>query len=84
MNMETGMQIGNKLILFVESRFNLWYYYGRIRIKHYAKDSYIPECTIERHSGRTPDGLVRDAIAHHTRSQLLRGIGNLGSNLYIN
>ncbi|GFV02623.1 transposable element Tcb2 transposase [Trichonephila clavipes] len=67
-----------------ESRFNLWHHDGRIRVRHYAGERHIPECIIERHSGRTPRVKVCGAIAYHGRSQLLRIVGNLNSTRYIN
>ncbi|GFW12844.1 transposable element Tc1 transposase [Trichonephila clavipes] len=67
-----------------ESRFNLWHYDGRIRIRRYAGERNIPECNIERHSGRTHGVMVWGAIAYHGRSQLLRIVGNLNSTRYIN
>ncbi|GFW31396.1 transposable element Tc1 transposase [Trichonephila clavipes] len=41
-----------------ESRFNLWHHDGRIRVRRYAGERYIPECIIERHRGRTPGVMV--------------------------
>ncbi|GFV39203.1 transposable element Tcb2 transposase [Trichonephila clavipes] len=37
-----------------ESRFNLWDHDGRIRVRRYAGERYLPVCIIERHSGLTP------------------------------
>ncbi|GFV79435.1 transposable element Tcb2 transposase [Trichonephila clavipes] len=67
-----------------ESRFNLWHHDGRIRVRRYAGKRHIPECIIERYSGRTPGFMVWGAIAYHERSQLLRIEGNLNSTRYIN
>ncbi|GFS48326.1 transposable element Tc1 transposase [Trichonephila clavipes] len=67
-----------------KSRFNLWHHDGRIRVRLYAGERRIPECIIERHSGRTPGVMVWGAIAYHGRSQLLRIVGNLNSTRYIN
>lgn len=67
-----------------ESRFNMWHHDGRIRVRRYAGERNIPECIIERHSGRTPGVMVWGAIAYHGRSQLLRIVGNLNSTRYIN
>ncbi|GFW15403.1 transposable element Tc1 transposase [Trichonephila clavipes] len=67
-----------------ESRFNLLHHDGRIRVRCYAGERHIPECIIERHSGRTPGVMVWGAIAYHGRSQLLRIVGNLNSTRYIN
>ncbi|GFX05321.1 transposable element Tc1 transposase [Trichonephila clavipes] len=66
-----------------KSRFNLWHHDGRIRVRLYAGERRIPECIIERHSGRTPGVMVWGAIAYHG-SQLLRIVGNLNSTRYIN
>ncbi|GFU01082.1 transposable element Tcb1 transposase [Trichonephila clavipes] len=51
--------------------------------QRYAGERHIPECIIERHSGRTPGVMVWGAIAYHGRSQLLRIMGNLNSTRYI-
>ncbi|GFV32815.1 transposable element Tcb1 transposase [Trichonephila clavipes] len=67
-----------------ESRFNLWHHDGRIRVRLYAGERHIPECIIERHSGRTPGFMVSGALAYHGRSQLLRIVSNLNSTRYIN
>ncbi|GFV30928.1 transposable element Tc1 transposase [Trichonephila clavipes] len=48
-----------------KSRFNLWHHDGRIRVRLYAGEMRIPECIIERHSGRTPGVMVWGAIAYH-------------------
>ncbi|GFY24274.1 transposable element Tc1 transposase [Trichonephila clavipes] len=48
-----------------ESRFNWWHHDGRIRVRLYAGERRIPECIIERHSGRTPGVMVWGAIAYH-------------------
>ncbi|GFT82381.1 transposable element Tc1 transposase [Trichonephila clavipes] len=40
-----------------KSRFNLWHHDGRIRVRLYAGERRIPECIIERHSGRTSGGI---------------------------
>ncbi|GFV16919.1 transposable element Tc1 transposase [Trichonephila clavipes] len=48
-----------------KSRFNLWHHDGRIRVRLYAGERCIPECIIERHSGRTPGVMVWSAIAYH-------------------
>ena len=66
-----------------DSCFNLWYHDGRIRVRRYAGERHLPECIIERHSGRTPAVMVWGAIAYHGRSQLLRIVGILNSNRYI-
>ncbi|GFX92860.1 transposable element Tcb2 transposase [Trichonephila clavipes] len=50
-----------QIVFSDESRFNLWYHDGRIRVRRYAGEPHIPECIIERHSGRTP-GVMPQAI----------------------
>ncbi|GFV40028.1 transposable element Tcb2 transposase [Trichonephila clavipes] len=47
-----------------KSRFNLWHHDGRIRVRLYAGERRIPECIIERHSGRTP-GVMQDNARPH-------------------
>ncbi|GFW01021.1 transposable element Tcb1 transposase [Trichonephila clavipes] len=66
-----------------ESRSNLCHHDGRIRVRRYAGERHIPECIIERHSGRTPGVMVLGAISYHGRSQLLRIVGNLNITRYI-
>ncbi|GFW16007.1 transposable element Tc1 transposase [Trichonephila clavipes] len=41
-----------------KSRFNLWHHDGGTRVRLYAGERRIPECIIERHSGRTPGVMV--------------------------
>ncbi|GFS99350.1 transposable element Tc1 transposase [Trichonephila clavipes] len=48
-----------------KSRFNLWHHDGRTRVRLYAGERRIPECIIERPSGRTPRVMVWGAIAYH-------------------
>ncbi|GFY13085.1 transposable element Tc1 transposase [Trichonephila clavipes] len=48
-----------------ESRFNLWDHDGRIRVRRYAGERYLPKCGIERHSGLTLRVMVWDAISYH-------------------
>ncbi|GFT92600.1 transposable element Tc1 transposase [Trichonephila clavipes] len=68
-----------------KSRFNLWHHDGRTRVRRYdAGERHIPECIIERHSGRTPGVTVWGATTCHGRSQFLRIVGNLNSTRYIN
>ncbi|GFV14189.1 transposable element Tc1 transposase [Trichonephila clavipes] len=54
-----------QVIFSDKSRFNLWYHDGRTRVRLYAGELRIPECIIERHSGRTPGVMVWGAIAYH-------------------
>ncbi|GFX05073.1 hypothetical protein TNCV_3439351 [Trichonephila clavipes] len=50
-----------------ESRFNLWGHDGRIRVRRYAGERYIPQCVIERHSGLTPKENARSHIVKTVR-----------------
>ncbi|GFX74233.1 transposable element Tc1 transposase [Trichonephila clavipes] len=59
------MCIGAGVLLQLSIRFNLWHHDGRIRVRLYAGEQRIPECIIERHSGRTPGVMVWGAIAYH-------------------
>ncbi|GFS67029.1 transposable element Tcb2 transposase [Trichonephila clavipes] len=61
-----------------ESYFNLWDHDGRIRVKRYAGERYLPECVIERYSGLTPgitdlvgQRLVRDPSPVASKDELL-------------
>ncbi|GFX68809.1 putative transposase rhodnius neglectus [Trichonephila clavipes] len=52
-----------------ESRFNLWDYDGRICVRRYAGERYLPDYVIERHSGlfpsfKTPLELSLSRIMH--------------------
>ena len=72
-----------RVVFSDESRFNVWHHDGRIHVRRYAGERHLPECIIQRHTGRTPGVMVWGAIAYHGRSQLLRIMGNLNSNRYI-
>ncbi|GFT46151.1 transposable element Tc1 transposase [Trichonephila clavipes] len=54
-----------QVVVSDKSRFNLWHHDGRIRVSLYGGERRIPECIIERHSGRTPGVMVWGAIAYH-------------------
>lgn len=73
----------HQVVFSDESRFNLWTHDGRVRVRRYAGQRCLPECIIERHSGRTPGVMVWGAISYHGRSNLLRIEGNLNSNRYV-
>ncbi|GFW67513.1 transposable element Tc1 transposase [Trichonephila clavipes] len=61
-NVHRSWRADRQQVLFSdESRFNLWHHDGRIRVGRYAGERHIPECIIERHSGRTP-GVMPQAI----------------------
>ncbi|PRD34872.1 UNVERIFIED_CONTAM: Transposable element Tcb1 transposase [Trichonephila clavipes] len=55
----------HQVVFSDESRFNLWDYDGRIRVRRYAGERCFPECVIERHSGLTPRVMVWGAISYH-------------------
>ncbi|KAJ4439779.1 hypothetical protein ANN_07907, partial [Periplaneta americana] len=55
-----------------ESRFNLDYNDGRIRIRRYRGQRYHPDCIVQRRTGRTPGVMVWCGIGYHSRSRLLR------------
>ncbi|GFU53489.1 transposable element Tcb1 transposase [Trichonephila clavipes] len=63
-----------------ESRFHLWDYDGRNRVRRYVIERCLPECVIERHSGLTPGVMVWSVVSYHERSNSLRIEGNLNSN----
>ncbi|GFW42684.1 transposable element Tc1 transposase [Trichonephila clavipes] len=54
----------HQVVLSDESRFNLWDYDGRIRVRRYAGKRCLPECVIERHSGLT-FGVMQDNACPH-------------------
>ena len=66
-----------------ESRFNMSYNDGRIRVRRYAGIRNLRTYILQRHRGPTPSVMVGDAIGYNTRSRLLRIEGNLNSNRYI-
>ncbi|GFW23922.1 transposable element Tcb2 transposase [Trichonephila clavipes] len=47
-----------------ESCFNLWDHDGRIRVRRYAGERCISECTIKQHSGITPGVMVWGANSY--------------------
>ncbi|GFT47353.1 transposable element Tcb1 transposase [Trichonephila clavipes] len=73
----------HRVILSDESRCNLGDHDGRIRVKGYAGERYLPECVIKRHSGLTPGVMVWGVISYHGRSNLLRIEANLNINRYV-
>ncbi|GFU96408.1 transposable element Tcb2 transposase [Trichonephila clavipes] len=52
----------HQVVFLDESRFNLWDYDGRIRVRRYAGESCLPKCIIERRSDQTPEVMVWGAI----------------------
>ncbi|GFS72714.1 transposable element Tc1 transposase [Trichonephila clavipes] len=66
-----------------ESRFNLWDHDGRILVRRYAGERYLPDCVIEQHSGLTHGVKACGVISYHGRSNLLGIEGNLNSDRYV-
>ena len=66
-----------------ESRFNMSYNYGRIRVRRYAGKGNLTACIFQRHRGPTSCVMVWSAVGYNMRSRLLRIGGNLNSNHYI-
>ena len=66
-----------------ESRFNISYNDGRIRVRRYAGERNLRACILQRHRGPTPSVMVWGAIEYNMRSSLLCIKGNLNSNRYI-
>ncbi|GFU80051.1 transposable element Tc1 transposase [Trichonephila clavipes] len=60
-----------RVVFSENSNFNFWNQDGLIRVRWYAGECCLPECFIERHSGRTPRVMVWDAILYPGQSQLL-------------
>ncbi|GFX47741.1 transposable element Tcb2 transposase [Trichonephila clavipes] len=48
----------HQVVFSDEPRLNLWDYDGRIRVRHYAGERYLPECVIERRSCLTPGVII--------------------------
>ena len=72
-----------RLVFSDESRFNMPYNDGSIRVRRYAGERNLRACILQRHRGPTPSVMVWDAIGYNMRSHLLRIEGNLNSNRYI-
>ena len=66
-----------------ESRFNVSYSDGRIRVRRYRGERNLEGCIVERHSGQTPGVMVWGAICYNNRSRLIRIEGTLNSNRYL-
>ena len=66
-----------------ESRFNMSYNDGLIRVRRYAGERNLRACIFQRHSGSTSSVMVWDEIGYNIRSRLLRTEGNLNSNRHI-
>ncbi|GFX71941.1 HTH_Tnp_Tc3_2 domain-containing protein [Trichonephila clavipes] len=49
MSTEPGKLIGTKLSFQMKSCFNMWGHDGRIRVRSYASERWLPEYVIERH-----------------------------------
>ncbi|KAJ8874088.1 hypothetical protein PR048_024929 [Dryococelus australis] len=63
-----------------DSRFNLSYSDGRIRVRRYRGDRNLVACNVKQHSGQTPILMAWGIIGYNMRSRLLRIEGNLNSN----
>lgn len=66
-----------------ESRYNLEYNDGRVRVRRYRGERVLPQCIIQRHTARTPGIMVWGAIGYDCRSHLVHIEGNLNSDRYI-
>lgn len=66
-----------------ESRYNLEYNDGRVRVRRYRGERLLPQCVIQRHTARTPGIMVWGAIGYNCRSHLVHIAGNLNSDRYI-
>lgn len=73
----------HQIVFSDESRFNLDYNDGRIRVRRYCDERHHPACIVERHTTRTVSVMVWGAISYQRRSRLLRIEGTLNSDRYI-
>ena len=71
------------VVFLDESRFNMSYNDGRIRVRRYAGEHNLRACILQWHRGPMPSVMVWDTIGYNMRSRLLRIEGNLYSNHYI-
>ena len=71
------------VVFLDESRFNMSYNDGCIRVRRYAGDRNMRACILQRHRVPTPSVMVWGAIGYNMRYRLLRIEGNLKSNRYI-
>ena len=62
-----------------ESRFNMSYNDGRIRVRRYAGERNLRIYILQRHRGPTPSVMVWGAIGYNMTSRLLHIEGNLNS-----
>ncbi|KAJ8878498.1 hypothetical protein PR048_019076 [Dryococelus australis] len=65
-----------------ESRFNLSYNDGGIRVRRYRGDRNLAASIVEQHSGQAASVMVWGAIGYNMRSKLLGIEGNLNGNCY--
>ena len=79
----TGGAEWRNVVFSDESRFNMYYNDGRIRVRRYAGERNLRACILQWHRGQTPSVIVWGAIGYNTRSLLLFIEGNLYSNRYI-
>ncbi|GFW40336.1 uncharacterized protein TNCV_1018941 [Trichonephila clavipes] len=61
MSTQPNKLIGHQVVFSDESHFKLWDHDGRIRVRCYAGERYLPECVIERHSSLTP-GVMPEVV----------------------
>ena len=66
-----------------ESRFNMSYNDGRIRVRRYTGEHNLSTCILQRYRGPAPSVMVWGANGYNMRSRLLHIEGNLNSNRYI-
>ncbi|KAJ8893429.1 hypothetical protein PR048_006027 [Dryococelus australis] len=57
-----------------ESRFNMSYSDGRIRVRHYRGDRNMAACFVERHRGQTPSVMFWGANRYNIRNRYIREV----------
>ena len=71
------------IVFLDESRFNMSYNDGRIRVWLYAGECNLRAWILQWHRGPTPNGMVWGIIGYNMRSHFLRIESNLNSSCYI-
>ena len=71
------------VVFSYESRFNISYNDGRIRVRRNAGERNLRACILQQHRGPTPSVMVWAAIVYNLRSCLLSIEGNLSNHRYI-
>ena len=61
----------------------MWDHCALVYVRRYADERCLPECVIERHSGRIARVMAWGAISYDGLSSLFRIEGNLNSNRYV-